>query len=264
MTPAPAAAATSPARAYDLRGTPDCIGSRHFWIAHNGRSIGFCYIRKNACSAFKALVLRESPHRDALDPALPEFRFLRAHHTAKLGRLARCDHVILVVREPVGRLVSAFRNKFVQGAGNDSLFASFRAVTGRDPETASFRNFVDHYLARPDATLDKHVRPQADHLMAVHYTDAVTLEHLHAAMLPIFGRETADRYFAVPRNSSRGSDPLEPGAAADLPAGTLHRHYAETGRLPSDAALVLPDLAERCAALYARDAQLYREIAGSQ
>ena len=51
----------------DRRNKIISYGRAHFWFELGGKTYGYCYIRKNACSAFKKLIC------DTSDVALPKY-----------------------------------------------------------------------------------------------------------------------------------------------------------------------------------------------
>lgn len=243
---------------------PDHRVAKHFRVDAGGETLVFCYIRKNASSAFKALAIELSPARARLGDYASGYDFLRARHRA--ASLTAATRAVLAVRDPVERLVSTFRNKFVQRIGAAGIFASYRDVAGAEPEAARFEDFVLRYLLAPGARLDPHVAPQVAHLLPARYTEATPLAGLHDVMAGIVGPELAARHFAAPVNATRTFDGA-PGAEVGMetrawirPSGELHAAFLRDGRLPAPAALLAPHLVEAAAAFYAADAALLRAV----
>src|SRR4051794_13078302 len=61
-------------------------GERHLAFHANGRSIVYAYIRKNACSAFKAMICGESPARARLKEFGDPMKFLGRFHAVRSMR----------------------------------------------------------------------------------------------------------------------------------------------------------------------------------
>jgi hypothetical protein len=229
----------------------------HLAIGDSPR-VGYCYIRKNACSVFTRMILDQVPGpRPEGENAL---RFISRHHRLDYDDLAACAHVIFVIRDPFERLVSGF----VQQVLNRSLGPypeledSVRALTGRTRAELSFADFVEDYLGSGDfARINVHFTPQVAHLAPICYTTVLHDKTLAADAAQVFGAATAERYFRRPVNAmgqiARHRDP----DAWSTPAGELRRRLDVTGSLPDRADLLTPPLAARLAEIYAADLALY-------
>ena len=153
--------------------------------------------------------------------------FLRSYHARQGQEIESFDHSVFVVRETMQRIISVYRNKFIQRRGNHDIFASYASRTGRDPELASFRDLVEDYLSHPLASLDSHVWPQAGHLEPAVYSDAILLHDLHRRMSGIIGPELADRFFLKKVNSTSSEKNVVVEQAWSLPSRDLHAFYIE-------------------------------------
>lgn len=235
-------------------------GDLHLICEVGGLTLGYCYIRKNACSSFKRLFIEhaEVPYDPAVHPR--KIDFMIAHQMMRSADAPRCDRIVFVYRDPFARAASLYKNKFVTRDGHEDIFASYAAITGRDPDTASFRDFVELYL-RPDMRdLDPHVAPQAAHLKHFRYTDAIPIGDLHGRMTEILGADLADAYFKRPVNATRSTRTIDDPGMAELPARDLAKAFAECDEMPSDAALLIPPLHARLADLYAADVALIAAV----
>jgi len=190
----------------DNRGGRQNSLNTHFQFDLNGKRFAYCRIRKNGCSAMQRLIIETSPYKQ--HGSASEYEFLRKHHRVpKMNALRSANHRILVIRDPVERIFSLFTNKFVQRIGNVGIFNSYRLVTGKDPNTASFRDFVVDYVSRlGDVVLDPHVWPQHWHLCPVVYDCVVQLGELSEGMAEIFGNELARQFFHDKINPSQEFD----------------------------------------------------------
>lgn len=239
------------------------IGRNHFGLEIDGRMIGYCYIRKNACSSFKKMFLDCSPHRAQKHPDQRPIDFIRQYHRLAPGALAACDRVVFAYRDPAERTLSMFRNKFIAQTGATDISASYTRMTGQPPQEATFRSFTQAYLGHRFSRLDRHVLPQRMHLQRVRYTDAIPVQDLHAGMCRVIGPELADRYFLRPVN--RTSDvPLRPMPdAADRPVRELREIYAREGCMPDNASLLPASVAARLRKRYAMDHEIIRTVSNA-
>ncbi|WP_238370331.1 sulfotransferase family 2 domain-containing protein [Heliomarina baculiformis] len=220
------------------------LGRNHFCLDVNRKKIGYCYIRKNGCSSFKKMFLEQSPH--GYDPASQKrpIDFIRMNHLMEDSDFATCDHVVLVYRDPVKRMLSLFRNKFILCSGADDLFANYERVTGTAPLDASFRSFVMDYLHQPWAALDRHALPQRYHLRRAVYTDVMPVEKIYNRMIGVVGQSMADKYFRRPVNRTSDVERVEMEGADVMPVEALREHYAQRHVLPDDASLLGENLSE--------------------
>jgi hypothetical protein len=233
-------------------------GYPHYLFSKGGKRFLYCYVRKNASSAFKALILDEIRggwpvgHDEPLGTRPIDLmdRAARARYPTDMRGI---DHGVFVYRDPFVRIASLYLNKFVQRRGSDDILASYREVTGERPESASLSDFVHEYLRSDFHLLDLHVLPQRRHMWPIVYTDVVPIHRLHERMSHILGAAVADRYFRVSVNETSGAPSYHDDCAADRPAEELCRIYAADGRLPSVAALLSDPVRKRIAQLYRED-----------
>jgi len=219
----------------------------HFVFEIAGVSIAYCYIRKNACSAFKRLLLDQAGYAGEWNDALP---FLTGTYApASISQVLAARWRIFVYRDPFERTVSLFRNKMVMAKGARDFLTSYAAVTGGDPEDATFKDFVLNYL--PARSLDPHASSQISALLPLPYNRVCTLESLAADMERILGDQIAQKYFAKRINHS--SSALFHEGSADVPVRLLRERYQLSGELPSDDALQTEILRSRIRQLYRFD-----------
>lgn len=174
----------------------------HFQFKADGKRIAYCRIRKNGCSTIQRFIVKTSPFN--IDGREDGFAFLRQRHRVRsLGALRAADHRILVYRDPVERIRSVYVNKFLQRQGSTDLLGSYHLVTGKDPDEASFEDFILDYVSKlKDVPVDPHVWPQYWHLCNVIYDRAFPLDNLYEAMLQMIGEDMAARFFQTKVNSS--------------------------------------------------------------
>lgn len=179
----------------------------------------YTYIRKNACSSFKALMLDRAREKSGSEMArLAEFLCADPQEYASSS--------VFIYRDPVERLVSAFVNKFVQISGNKDVFNNFEERTGNKAETATFREVVD-YVGGGFPGIDPHFWPQKSHLADIEYRHAIDIGMLSAFMEAEF--PSISEYFKKPVNKSIvrhiGSEDL-----CDVPANQLQGFAKENAR----------------------------------
>ena len=230
-------------------------GSQHFVGDIDGRRLVYCYIRKNACSSFKALLV------DAHEPSLSQMAgsqrndYLRRFCSARFSDARDADHLIFVFRDPFERAVSIYVNKFVQRSGATGMMDSYRKVTGCKPETATFDDYLHKYLSHNMKGLDPHVRPQKRHLWPIQYTDAVPITRLKATMAGIIGEDRAETYFGKATNATTSSPEIWPnGIEADrIPGEELRSTFLNAGTLPPKSAFLTTRSRRRIEDLYRED-----------
>jgi hypothetical protein len=166
---------------------------------------------------------------------------------------ADCDHIIFVYRDPIQRTLSMFRNKFIACTGARDIHANFAKLEGVDPADVSFRYFVERYLLRNFARLDRHVLPQSVHLRRTVYTDFIDVPDLHTRMCDILGKDLGDAYFQRPVNQTSHVRHVALNGAADMPIHDLRQIYADTDTMPDDTSFLVPDLRDKIKARYFAD-----------
>lgn len=235
------------------------FGHPHFCLEFSGQRIVYCYIRKNACTAFKRLIVDYSsgPGLGAGEEAID---YLLQHHRAEYRRdIAGADRVLFVYRDPIDRSISLFKNKFIQRAGNGDIFHDYERVTGASPATATFEDFVVRYLGSESGTNDPHTRPQRSHLLPIVYTDAIPLTMLHERMAELLDGQTAGAYFGRKLNASGNAAARDVPLASVTPADELRRAWLHDNSLPSRTSFLAgeSDLEHRLRSIYAHDAAFF-------
>jgi hypothetical protein len=235
----------------------------HFGITVGGVSIAYCYIRKNACSAWKRLFIEEATAPFDRSEGR-EIAFMAAHHGLRtIPEIDRHEHRVVVVRDPVERYVSAFVSLMIAHTPppTRSLRKRGSKAFGMPVEEASFELFLEHQMPVAGGRrgrLDKHFWPQAWHLAPVTYTDVIDIERLAPAMRAMLGDALGARYFDRPVNATAIAPTYHDPEAPMLPANVLHARYRETGQLPDKASFLGEGRDAIIRAAYAEDDALYR------
>jgi hypothetical protein len=225
----------------------------------------YVYIRKNGCSAFKKWLLAEvgdTRNLSTEDPSIGVLsKRLQVTSDDQLSN-ARC---VLVLRDPIARLCSLFRNKLIQRRGADDILANIEELTGLSTDALTFRRLVEQYIGGHlhcrsglGPKIDPHCTTQHDHLWPILYDRVIMLEDLPKAAVALFGKDIAAEYFSVPANASSTS--LVQSNASDLSAGELRNIYSVSNALPSDDSLLDDKLRNAIRDLYSLDYKLIASI----
>lgn len=230
-------------------------GLSHFVFNVADIRIGYCYIRKNACSAFKRLIVDCSPYRDRYENSENAIHFLNEfHEESSVLSLERCDALVFVYRSPVERITSLFVHKFVMHYGADDILANFAKVTNIDPDEATFAKFIGMYLeSNAMETLDRHAWPQISHLHRLKYTHAIPIHELASEMAKIVGKDVVTKYFGEPTNATKGIVDPTHNDLSDISCRELSAAFDTQGKLPTSQQLARPDLIRRIERLYESD-----------
>jgi hypothetical protein len=156
--------------------------------------VAYCYIRKNACSAFRRMILEHSPHPKRKDER-PVFYMDRCHRLG-YGDIAGCAHVIFVIRDPFERAVSGYLQQIVSRLDEPYpvLEDGVRGLTGRTRAELSFADFVEFYLGTEDfSRIDVHFMPQVAHLAPIRYSDVLLDKRLAEDAAQVFGPALAEQ-----------------------------------------------------------------------
>lgn len=220
---------------YDNRlSWPPTRGSGHLAFSIGRQRFLYCYIRKNACTLMKH-VMMESIGITGFnsDERFPFERF--SHRTRPLLPTGH-DVTFFIYRDPIERIISLFNSKFVQRMGHADIAASYERVTGLHFEDSSFDSMVLSYM-QSGQPLDPHLASQASHLASIRYTHAIKMRHLVDAMRDILGDgDLADRLFRRSWNMTSADRYNE--SSSNVCVRELYKRYLETGMIPSAGALL--------------------------
>lgn len=236
----------------------------HFGVRVNSVDVAYLYIRKNACSSWKRLLVENSPYKDRRSEYRSDVAFLQKFHSiSRTQKLAGYPNRIVVVRDPIERCVSGFLNQIVMRKGEGSR--PIQHVERRCNEgigRMTFRQFVESYLLITDeGNLNPHFIPQVSHLAPMRYTHMWHLNELESRAKSLFGCEVGERYFGKRWNSTGKVGRYET-PAADLTVDTLYRRFRKERTLPSVDALLDEALSEALNDVYSKDRELVGSIRG--
>jgi len=233
----------------------------HLQFTALDKTVVYCYIRKNACSAFKKMLCDSSEFRQHRLALQTDLKFLLQYHSVSArGDISNVDHRIFVYRDPITRIVALFINKFIVRSSNSDIFLNYKSVMKKDPGEVTFRDFVYHYLGQTQTILDPHCLSQCRHLWPVFYTEAIPIERLYFETALLFGHEFANKHFKLKVNSTIGNEFTEP--AWNVPSVDLHHRYRRIGEIPSAASLVSDPIRQRLREIYADDFMMIAGLVG--
>lgn len=207
---------------------------KHFQININGTNVSYLYIRKNACSAWKRVFINESKHTYKESEYKTSMRFMGAHHSISEKRARKSKHRIVVLREPLGRIVSAYINQFVNRIDEATDFhLQVSQHLGKPVESVTFREFVNGYLLDlPAAEVNNHFWSQKSHLGDIPYNKIILLQNLYRDTRKLFGKAFADKYFKQKVNATSNAKKYEI-EAYDLTAKEINDNYQKGMGWPS-------------------------------
>lgn len=235
--------------------------NQHFIININGVEYVYVYIRKNACSAWKKVFVAESEHRGEAGKNLRPIEFMIKYHRAtSLADITSVNRKIVILRDPVIRVYSAFINQIVMRMDRQySLHRSIEYVTGKPIGRINFSEFINLYLTKVDPDeVDGHFQPQHSALLDVEYSDVWDLSQLRQRSTALFGESFANRYFAKKVNSTERL--LKSNEKAwDWKIREISKKYTHENIVPDIMTLIQPDAAEKIILFYKHDYKLLRE-----
>lgn len=235
----------------------------HFGLKIGNVDVAYCYIRKNGCSSWKTVFVERSPHPyDKKEFPNPIGFMVRYHKVDTTEALAKFPTRVVVLRDPVFRVISGFLNQYVLRLDRkmDNLHGLVAAECDRPAEEVNFNIFVQSYLRNAThSTLNEHFWAQAWHLAPIPYTDIWPIEQMHARATRLLGTELADGYFKVKQNATSGYQTYEDQDASALPAAVLFERFKREGRIPDKKSFLQSGDADVIRAIYKEDEALYRK-----
>ena len=234
---------------------PFQFARRHALLHYASDSV-LTFIPKNGCTSLRVALAQAN----GVISGPGQWQWIHSNNVtfaAELRDLARALRSLVILRCPHQRLASAFLDKIVR---RTPVFWNLSQNLWQplDPESVTFRIFVDR-IARPGKLrVDEHWRPQVDFLVYENHSDWLDFADwpgVEAAVADATGMTDLD----ARRLSQHGRDGLtavtEP-CFADMPAHEIATMRRE-GDLPHPRALYDDDLARTVADLYADDIALY-------
>lgn len=239
---------------YNNEGCKKKINSLSFIIALSDGDLVYTYIRKNACTSFKKLFKSFSPYD--FHQAGGDLKGMAHYYkVCSPDQAARAKHRVFVYRDPVERVVSVFKNKFIQKSGADDIIDDFKRVTGLDPDCINFRGYVKDYVAKISSGthIDAHLLPQQWHLLPIVYNSAIPLHSIKSEMSKILGCEIGEKFFSKPVNSTKANKSVCDRFYGEDKVSDLYALYKSSGVFPSNDALLSDDIVDLIRSIYVDD-----------
>lgn len=234
----------------------------HFRIDTMG-GVGYTYIRKNACSAFKRMILETSNAADK-DPDRFDHpsKFMGRYHKLTPAQMAKQGMRIVVLRDPIERIISGYVNLFLMRLDRPMLTVhrAIEEFTSKPASAVNFEMFIRDYLAQ--GNVDEHYAPQEKHLAPLHYSHVLDTDNLYSDTVSIFGERLAKRYFARPRNSTAHLSQDHDPDAYRRTVGELFNAYKETGKLPTKEGFLTDQIREELEEIYKDDVEIWNRYQG--
>lgn len=243
-----------------------------------GKKLLYAYIRKNASSTFRAYINQKTHPKYLLDPKNilkklmgmdlknrnhidGNMKYFR-HSWSKTVKGDSYDAIIFVYRDPLERLLSTFKNKFIDDIYASGIQRNFEELTGCEAEQATFTSFVE-YTYNDFSRLNPHVTPQKSALWELNYTP-IKPSHLNKVMREITDLEQTDSFFGSKRNASEksvdcyedgyDSGPLYNTSVCDL------RVIAKEGRALPITNFISNEIRDKLRSRYAQDYEMIAQI----
>jgi hypothetical protein len=145
---------------------------KRFLVSHDHKIL-YCPIEKNSCTFFKRLLIMQSQYADQFLASEQQIHsFLNQSGVFRPDTSAPfvSDEYLrfVVFREPIGRIVSAYMNKFVRSRRYKialKVTEDYRNRNGQryhERRLLNFTEFVEHICLQADRKMDVHWRPQCD------------------------------------------------------------------------------------------------------
>lgn len=170
--------------------------------------------------------------------------------------LATAPYTFAILRCPYRRLASAFFDKIV---GRTSEFWQLHQALGDqlDPDSLTFRNFVEAISPPRLFKLNIHWRPQVDFLVYKTYDDLFRMEDF-ATIAPRLHERIGLNVVDARSLTNHGTDRLKrvDGDYFDTPAHVL-LEMRRQGELPAHETLYDPDIVSAVSKLYRQDLNFY-------
>ena len=228
---------------------------RHLYV-YPRIKIAYTYIPKNACSSFKQTF-------GVAQGWLPETRGVQhdmqfSWWLSGLRAYRGADEHIVVLRDPLDRLLSGFQNRFLtrdEPVAAHAMAGGLAALVGPDASVndVTFETFLRYVTATPSRRLNEHWRPQQDFLLG-DYSRVIHFETLTRDT-----RFLRERGLRLKRLKGHATSTLRtdvgPGWGYRT-VGELRALRAEQKVLPSRASMYDDALTQLVAERYAADISL--------
>lgn len=231
-------------------------------LVHYASGTVYSFIPKNACTTLR-LSFAVANNVLAGPEDHPWIHVHNATFQATMRELVLAPQSFVVLRCPFRRLASVYLDKIVDR--RPDMWQLRQAVgLSFEPDTLSFRAFVEALAAPAARMLNIHWRPQTQFLVYADYTRWFRVEDMGAVadwLAETAGIEMIDARPLTRHGSDRHS-PDDSRSHADMPAAEIAAMKA-AGRLPAYQSLYDAALIDRVRSYYGADISLYKTRFGA-
>ena len=233
----------------------------HYWIGPSkADSFVYCYIRKNACSAFKRLIRATSPYKDEA-PRRHMLPFMGRRHRVRLPELLETSASRVVIwREPVARALSGFISRCLV-TQDRSVRQQLNRTLSCDPRDVTFADFVRYLREADQNNLNVHFQPQFWHVAPVPYT-VIDMTSLETGMAQILGPDQAKQFFGYKPNESAHLHGATHDRGSQRSIAELRAMYERGVPLPPTESFLNEELVAELQSLFAKDLEIYNAVSG--
>jgi len=226
-----------------------------------GEEILYTYIRKNACTSFKNIIAYYSLHD--FKKAGSRLKGMEKYHRVKAPvQAANVKNRVFVYRDPIERVISVFKNKFIQLSGANDIIKNFSEVSGVNVEECSFNGFVENYVMKiaEGVSIDAHLLPQQWHLLPITYNRAIPLKLIKEGMADMVGEDVANKFFSKPFNATSHSSSFSSSYCGDVSIKDLRNLYISENTFPSSERFLTPRTIGLLKLIYSDDYRMLDNI----
>lgn len=227
----------------------------HFNVGKDGR-ICIVYIRKNACSALKAMII------DGLNgegEGESDIRRMTAYAKCDDADIAKAEVRSFILRDPVERVISGWLNQVVQRVGRiyPEMFDGIESAIGKPVKETTFAEFAQEYLA--EGQINGHFMSVCDHLKPITYSHVLHDKTLSEDACYAFGELRAEKFFSKHLNSTSALKSHDADNIVNVPAGRILETFQSKRSLPSKSSFMNSEAIEAVRHIYRHDIALYKD-----
>jgi hypothetical protein len=234
------------------------LAAHHALRVYHSRSI-YSFIPKNACSTMRATLAIEN----GCIPDVDHIGWIHDNNgtfSADLESLLSAEYTFVILRSPFTRLASTYLDKI---AGRWPDMWGLLAIDGyaADPESLTFRKFVETICQPGVFRSNIHWRPQVDFLVYDEYDDYIKYEDFASSKERI-ERKAGIRIVDARDKTRHGNDRYELVCDRAFCDATPHeiRTMRHQGRSPSHESLYDDAIRAIVSKYYAEDLKLYDAV----
>ena len=226
----------------------------HFKVDESGK-ICVVYIRKNACSALKAMILDDIGD---LGAGKTDTQRMAEYRLCNFEEATSARVRSFIIRDPLHRVISGWLNQVVQKIDRayPEMFDGITDAVGKHPRDVTFNDFLKLYLTRKK--INGHFTPVVNHLYPMLYTHVLHDQSLYDDARIAFGNDLAQKNFLRPTNATGLLKSEHVEGAYNFTAGEIFDAFKERSILPSKDSFSSPQNIEIINDIYSDDVSVYK------